>query len=178
MTLNASIVPTLGLYAVPLATDWRGIAETITDIYDDRIRPAPWIPADWYSKVSAVNGAFNAEYNQRIILLPASPKTLLTYGAPAWLNDTDKRKAWADLYTETNTAYNAYIAGKREEGQRVLDRVYANAAFWERLWQLKESITNPLGDLLNTAITTGAIGVGLYLLLRPKTNPRSSRRRT
>ncbi len=99
----------------------------LNNIYRDKIAKLPFVPADWLPKVLALQGS-----DDGLLVYPIKATRILGLGInpdlPAWVQAN--AATWDTLADECKNALTSYMDGKIAEGQATLNRLYANAAFW------------------------------------------------
>lgn len=137
-----------------LGNAWPEVKDLAAKIYGDRVAGLPWVPSGWLTEVRALQLA-----NPQDVVRP-SPAVLvsgLPYpDAPAWIDSTEKRQVWQDLFQAFNEALGAYAADKAAAGRAELNRLWAAAAFWDFAYRAAVAIRDAPANL----VATVADGVG------------------
>jgi hypothetical protein len=119
---QASLIPTLGMYALPYATVWPDLAVQLGALYKDQLQFMPWLPSGWYDNVMALHG------QNGYVLIPGPA---IYNGAPLpFLQTQDQINFWAGLNQAAASIISQYAAGQQAAGAAQLQQLYANAAFW------------------------------------------------
>ncbi len=99
----------------------------LNNIYRDKIAKLPFVPSDWLPKVLALQGS-----DDGLLLFPIKASRPFGLGInrdlPVWVQAN--YQTWDTLADESQKALTSYMDGKIAEGQSTLNRLYANAAFW------------------------------------------------
>lgn len=145
----------LAVYDSPgLGIAWPELSAQILAIYQDRVAKFTWVPGDWLARVRS----YMADTGAVLRMLP--PR--LVGGAvrddlPAWLTADERRlDAWSEVSEIIRNAVVDYAAMRAAEGKAELDRLYRNAAFWDRLY----TATKFVADLPSNAVKAVGTGVG------------------
>ncbi len=120
---QAALIPTLGMYALPYATTWPELSRQLAQIYQDKAADIPWLPSNWLGSVMSLHGK-NGQ-----ILVPAVANVSAAGGIP-WIKSSEQREWWDEFHDLANGAVVKYAANQAAQGKVELDRLYANAEFW------------------------------------------------
>jgi hypothetical protein len=184
---QASLIPTLGMYALPYATVWPDLATQLLQLYQGQLQFMPWLPAGWFDSVQALHG------QNGYILIPAPA---IYNGAPLPILTTPDQVAfWTTLNQQAESIIGNYAAGQQAAGAAQLAQLYANSAFWNtgfgatmiNAQQAAYNVADAAGNVVNAAgniakaagkvasfslsspsmvLVTAAVGVGLFVWLK------------
>jgi hypothetical protein len=115
-------IPGIAMYPMPYATVWPELADQLSRVYK-KTADIPWIPASWLPTVLSLNGK-NGQ-----ILVPA-PTTISGGLDVSWIQTPEQKAWWNDFNKRANSIIVLYAAQKQEEGRAELERLYADADFW------------------------------------------------
>jgi hypothetical protein len=119
---QATLIPSLGMYALPYATVWPDLATQLLALYRDQVQYMPWLPAGWYDSVAALHG------QNGYILIPGPA---IYSGSPLpFLTTPDQVSFWTSFNQAAASIISQYAAGQQAAGAAALQQLYANAAFW------------------------------------------------
>lgn len=144
----------LGAYASPgLGIAWPELSAQVLAIYNDRVTKFGWVPADWYTRVKRIMDAGDVVR----LLPPRIVSGAVRDDLPAWLTaDVRRIDAWGEIAETIRVAVVDYAAARAAAGRAELDRLYRNAAFWDRLY----TTTKFVADLPTNAVK--AVGTGAW----------------
>ena len=119
---QATLIPSVGMYALPYATVWPDLATQLLALYRDQVQYMPWLPPGWYDTVSALHG------QNGYVLIPAPA---VYSGSPLpFLTTPDQQAFWQSFSQQAASIISQYAAGQQAAGAAQLAQLYANAAFW------------------------------------------------
>lgn len=150
-----ALLATTGMYVQPgIASAYPDLATQLLELYQDRAQHLPFLPADWYSRVSY---AQHTDPTQGVLLPMPTRGTLgfATSGLPAWLLDPAAAQAWDAFRATIMQAYQQYAAGQADMGKSVLAAAYANTDFWNALYAVDSVLASPV-TATGAAITGAA----------------------
>jgi hypothetical protein len=162
--LNAYLVPKLGYYAEPYGVGlpddgWKAVQV-------GRSNRVAWVPDGVKTEMKLRTGKYDGTLNSRVILLPASAKTLQTYGYPEWMDTQEKRAWWEDYHNAAQKYYQYMVNGYRETEAVKMFNAQATAAFWERAYQISDTLKAPGRYLLaGLPLVPLAIAIGFVVVL-------------
>lgn len=129
------------------------LRQTVQRIYADRVSSLPWVPRGWLAQVDALAN----QYPDDVVMpVPALVAGVRVPTAPAFVDSMEKAKAWQSLTDSVTAAVSDYAAKKAAEGQRELEQLYADVAFWNKAL----SIATAIRDFPANAVGAVADGVG------------------
>lgn len=157
-----------GVYIQPgIGEAYPELNTKLQNFYRDKVSKIPWIPPGWYDAVSGMQANFPGS---QVRIAPALMATgAVNKLAPDWLDSDAKRQYWQELFTEASSIVQKYAAGKAEEGRAELDRLYANAAFWDRAYNIAVAIRDAPANVVKAAgeVATGIAWEGLKGFIVP-----------
>jgi len=162
-----------GVMWIPgLAGAWPELRGNVDRIFAQRMAKLPWLPSDWLDMVRKLQAERPADL---VTLAPsrrpktdASGRVVDPNGPPAadvplFLDGADKLDAWQRMYFDLNAARSAYAAARAAEGRAELDRLYANAAFWDASYKIAVFVRDAPANVVK-GIGSGVVGfVGTFL---------------
>ncbi len=170
---------TLAMEPQPGTAD--GYPELVTllsNIYADRVSKLPFVPSTWLAAVLREHG------KDGNLLLPLPPRMAdgtTKSDLPPWLHTSAAIDAWEQIWHIAQSAEQQYLTGQLEAGRAILDKAYANAAFWDALYKAAQTAAG-LKDLVfgggltkKLLVYAGIAGVGGWLLWRYFRKPRGAR---
>jgi hypothetical protein len=161
-------IPGIAMYPMPYATVWPELATQLAELYK-KAANIPWIPSTWLPTVLSLNGK-NGQ-----ILVPAPTTISGDLVGVSWIQSAEQKAWWNDFNKRANAVISAYAAQKQEEGRAELERLYADAEFWNTGFgatlidaqaNLREAGKNIVGAVANPmkyVMIGGAILGALYL---------------
>ena len=127
-----------------------------------RVAALPWVPRSWLSAVGdardeerVMNGAGGfvglrrATHRITGAILP---------NVPAWLDSAEKRQAWDQMAEVYNRAIEAIGARRVEEGRAIIAAAERDAALWNRLAAIAETVRDLPGRAAS-AVSDGILSV-------------------
>jgi hypothetical protein len=184
---QATLIPTLGMYALPYATVWPDLATQLATLYQGNLQFMPWLPAGWYDSVMALHG------QNGYILIPGPA---IYNGQPLpFLQTPDQIAFWTSLNQQAASVISQYAAGQQAAGAAQLAQLSANAAFWNtgfgasliNAQQTAYNVADAAGNVVTAAgniakaagkvasfslssptmvLLTAGLGVGLFMFLK------------
>ncbi len=140
-----------GIFGQPkvLAADYAPMEAMLIRIIDEKVRPIPWIPSDWFARISQARDTYP---DWRFVIQPC----LGIFGnrlstAPAWLDTDEKLQVWQTIAKDMQRAIFLYAQKKSEEGQIILDDLYSKSAFWDRAYSIVKVIADAPGVFMDAA---------------------------
>lgn len=120
---------TVGMWISPgIGNAYPELISLLDTLYHDRVAKLPWVPMDWYAKVSAVQ---NADRTNLVRPLPAlGAGSALLSNVPDWIKDQPRREAWQAIVDRSNEIIGNYAKGQADLARPQLEKLYADAAFW------------------------------------------------
>ncbi len=139
-----------GIYVSPgLGGIWEGRLKTEMDrLFVTRMASIPWLPAGWLAGVRDLQSRYPDDL---VRIAPAMGRSLIPNPeSPDWLlQDQARIDAWQVIAKASDNAIIQVAAGKQAEGKAELDQLYANAAFWDRAYNLavgvRDAVPNAIG---------------------------------
>jgi len=150
---EASLRPSLGMYALPYGTRYPELVTLLQTLYDEKVAPINWLPSNWGSDVRALNGGTDANGN-RWVLIPAPASGPLLAG---WLNTPEKRAWWDQFAMAATGAVGRYAANDAKAGAAELDAAYKRAAFWDTAYNIAYTLATPVR--VAGAVASGTVNV-------------------
>lgn len=154
---DVQLSKSLGMYVQPgIATAYPELSQMLRIMYRDRFAKLPFVPADWFAHVDALQGTPISGANYNDILLPLP--TYDNFGKPSaslpeWLSASDANlKAWDAARVALKDGYTKFINNQIDEGRTLLNSLYAKADFWNGLYTAVVSARNAIRDAPFTAI--------------------------
>lgn len=162
----------LGVWLAPsLGEAWGGELKRILQrLYGERVAGVQWIPRDWLARQRKLQDA------NPTALVRIGPATLIggarAAEAPEFADTPAKLRWWQELFDLANAAVAKYSAGQAAAGKAELDRLYADAEFWntgvgagliatqQTLRNLPETIAEKTGDVADKVV--GGVFRGLF----------------
>lgn len=138
----------LGVYINQAGQSWPELTEQLLKLYRDRVAKLAFVPTSWYASVQALKGL-----GAPVIAPPymGDGKTVRP-GFPAWLaNDPAALTAWAKVAEQARLIVFHYASNKVEEGRGEMARAYANAAFWDGLYNVAVAVADAPGKIVGAA---------------------------
>lgn len=122
----------------------------LQNFFRERVAKTPWLPSGWFDAQAALQTMYPGD---QVRIAPA----MLTTGginpnAPGWLDTAEKRQRWEELYTLQRGIILKFTQGKIDEGRKEMEAAYANAAFWDRMYNIAVTVR----DFPKTVV--GAVG--------------------
>jgi len=134
---------TLGVWIQPgLGSAWPNLRQTIYKLYLEKVQPLPFVPREWYTKVMSLQ---SGDDGALIKIAPVFMKdgSLTEWGKnTSFLDTEEKRKTWDDLSKQVNEIVIAYARNESAKGKVLLDKLYADAAFWDRAYRVTKAIAD------------------------------------
>jgi hypothetical protein len=130
---------TWGVYIQPgIGMAYPELNTLLQNFFREKVAKIPWLPSGWFDAQAALQTEFP---DDQVRIAPAA----LTSGAvnpqaPLWLDTAEKRERWQELFKESNSIVTKYAAGQAELGRAELESLYANAAFWDRMYNIAVSV--------------------------------------
>jgi hypothetical protein len=157
-----------GVYLQPgIGEAYPELNTKLLNFFRDKVSEIPWLPAGWYDAVAGIQANFPGSQ------VRIAPALLVSGGvnklAPDWLDSDEKRQYWQELNVQSNSIVQKYAAGKAEEGRAELDQLYANAAFWDRAYNIAVAIRDAPANAVKAAgeVVTGIAWEGLKGFIIP-----------
>lgn len=182
---SAVATKTLGVWISPgLGQAWGGgLKAPLMDLYTARVGGLPWLPPGWLVQVRELQARFPDDL---VRIAPAYARLALNPDLPKWITvDNQRAGVWQEIAKATDAAVGKFAAGKQSEGKPELDRLNANAAFWNRAYNIAVTVRdfvpntvgfigsnlwNGLGWKLKLMVAIAAVGAGIYFF--PKVAPK------
>jgi len=144
-----------------LALAYPDLAEKTHAIYSQRIAKLPWVPKSWLPGVEELQRQFPDDL---VLLSPAlrangSPSTV----TPLWLDTPEKLEHWQKIFTDVQSAVQAYARKQQEEGAATLRSLYADAAFWDAAYKVGIAVRDAPGKAIG-AVSSGIFSAGESLV--------------
>lgn len=129
-------------------------------VFGDRVASVPWVPQNWLASVRALQA------NNPTGLVRIGPAKLLGSAvrapdAPSFADTQAKLDWWQSLFDASNAAVGKYAAQQQAAGKAELDKLYANAAFWNTgLGATAITVATTIRDLPKNAVGAVLDGAG------------------
>ncbi len=136
--LQTVLGPQFGMYMPGTYGDrWPMLVLQLKAIYRKRVAGIPWIPSNWLATVESLLG------HDSQIITPLSSR-----GAKIGFLDTQEKRDWWDRFAaDVNTAVSQYAADQQAAGAANLERLEANAVFWDRAYNIAQALAAPINGL-------------------------------
>jgi hypothetical protein len=171
---------TLGVYIQPgIGTAYPELNKLLQAFFKSKVATIPWLPAGWLDSQAGLQAAYPGD---QIRIAPAfKGDGSVSPLAPVWLDTPEKRQLWQELFKRSNEIVTAYAAGEAAKGKVLLDKLYSEAAFWDRMYNiavtvrdLPKTVVGAAGDFASgvvgeflkkfwIVIAVGGIGFILYV---------------
>lgn len=129
-TSSVQLQGELGVWISPgIGQAYPELKTILAKLRNDRIAKLPWLPVAWASQVQAVQ---DANTTALVRLYPARNLAGSANATiPAWLSsDGARMDAWQAIVKAQDAAIKQYAANDAANGKAELDRLQADAAFW------------------------------------------------
>lgn len=151
---EAALRKAFGIYLQPgLGVAWEGKLKSEMDkLFVTRMAEIPWLPAGWLGNVRDVQSRYPDDL---VRIAPSMGSIHENPETPDWiLADPAKVAAWQVIAKASDNVIVAFAAGKQAEGKAELDRLYANAEFWNKAYNLavgiRDAVPNAGGWILSS----------------------------
>lgn len=126
---SAVTAGSVGMWISPgLGNAYPELIVLLDRLYRDRVATLPWVPGSWYDQVQKLQ---NADRTNLIRPTPAVAYGRNLPNVPDWIAaDQARRDAWQQIVDKSNQIISQYAAGQAEAARPELERLYADAAFW------------------------------------------------
>lgn len=153
---------TLGVEdTIGLRGAWPELGRLIDRLFEDRVSRLPWVPKSWLQAVREVQAANPQDL---IRLAPGRDKLgRRQEGAPSFADDDAKLDVWVEIWKAQQKATEAYAAKQVEVGRREIDRLVANAAFWDAAYTIADTAKNLPANIVKATGRGAAEFVGTFL---------------
>ncbi len=136
---EASLKPSLGMFALPYANVPDGAGQDLSDklleLYRAKVAAIPWLPDMWLDGVTSLHGA------NGYVLMPAPASK----GMPIpWADSADKRAVWDALAAKVAAVVAGWGADLAAKGQAELRLAYSNSEFWNNAYRVAYVLATPV----------------------------------
>jgi hypothetical protein len=154
-------------------------------MYQDRFAKLPFVPAGWFDEINKIHGTNISSPNYLDVLLPVPAFDGFGNPSPAmpeWLDNDAKRKAWDEARTALKDGYTKFIQNEIDNGRELLNQLYANADFWNRLYNAAVYIAELPGVIAKNAfqlfwpyiLVGGVIFAGYWYITHHRPNKKET----
>lgn len=136
---SAAMRAKLGVWMTPgYGKAYPELKDTLQALYADKVSRMNFVPAGW---VAAVAKLQEVNPDDLIRIGPSMNKgRIIQENAPFTIRSRETAEAWQALFAAENLAVVTYAAGQQKAGKAQLDQLYRNAVFWNRAYQLGETV--------------------------------------
>lgn len=126
---------TLGVYIQPgIGTAYPELNKLLQAFFKSKVSTIPWLPAGWMDSQAGLQASYAGD---QVRIAPVfKGDGSISPLAPSWLDTPEKRQFWQELFKRSNEIVTAYAAGEAAKGKVLLDKLYAEAAFWDRAYNV------------------------------------------
>jgi hypothetical protein len=147
----------LGVYVQPgIGQAYPELAMSVRDIMVERVSKIPFLPAGWLDEVLRL---IDTQPLTLVKVYPALKADGVTPNdlAPSWVKESPERlKVWQELSEITRLAQFNYAQARVEEGRAIMAKANADAAFWDRAYNVAVFIRDAPGNAVS-AVAGGAL---------------------
>lgn len=124
------------------------LKDQIIALHRDRVSALNFVPATWLDQVMALQ---NAHPDDLVRVAPSEfgNGSIIPGSAEFCTSSVAVADAWQTVFTAENKAIAAYGAKLQEEGKSILAAAYRDAAFWNTLYEIADSVANAPSRALN-----------------------------
>ncbi len=129
----------LGVWISPgLGMAYPELKTRLLELYRDKVSRLDFVPAGWFALVKKLQDSMP---NDLVRIAPSQ----LANGSPIenmpeWTNSSPRvNNAWQSLFNATNEAVVQFAQQQQSKGKAELDRLYANARFWDTAYKVGQA---------------------------------------
>lgn len=153
---EAAIRKAFGVWLSPgLGVAWEGkLKGEMSRLFVTRVAQLPWLPPGWLASVQDIQSRYPDDL---VRIAPSMGSIHPNPESPSWiLADPDRLAAWQVIAKACDSAIVKFAAAKQDEGRAELQRLYDNAAFWDKAYNLAVAVRDAVPN------AAGFIGSSLW----------------
>lgn len=148
----------LGVYITQgLGSAYPELKRLSAQLFAERVAKIPWLPESWLGDVNALQARFPADL---VRIAPSRVLLVKSPMAPAWLDSPAKVDAWQELFTAHSAIVANFARGEVDKGRAELERVNADAEFWDRLYRIAVSVRDAVPNAVGGIVSNFIRGIG------------------
>lgn len=144
---SAALTKELGVFLQPgIGLAYPDLKDQLLRLYRDKVSKLNFVPFGWYAAVLQVQ---EAHPNDLVRLAPVmlTNGTIIKESADFTIQSEETAQAWDAIFRQVGPVIGAYAAKQQEAGRKQLEVLYQNATFWNRVYNIADSIVTAPGRL-------------------------------
>lgn len=157
---EAAIRKAFGTYLSPgLGVAWEGkLKNEMSKLFVLRVSQLPWLPPGWLAQVQDVQSRYPDDL---VRIAPSMGSIHPNAESPDWiLEDPERVAAWQVIAKASDSAISRFAAAKQDEGRAELQRLYDNAAFWDKAYRIAVGVRDAAPNAAGWVVSSLWNGLG------------------